>query len=189
MRTIFIWFDSLNILKYWPSYFITIINVFINPIKNCWSQQGKSSCLFWLKTFCTIWLITHDMFSMHLPSYYIPLIHWFSDSIEHCWWQQGKSTCFSEWIQFFMIILITHFLCTHLHNSSLSFIVLSIQLYMVSNSKVIAVVSPHDWMQYFYNFTHCIFLMKSYSYFITLIHRFFNSIKHSWWQKGNRSCF
>ena len=87
-----------------------------------------------------------------------------------------------------MIQLVPYFLCTHLHTSSLSFIVSSIQSNVVGEIKVSAVFC-FDLIQCFYDSTHYIFLMHPYSYFITHIHCFVDSIDNRWEQWGKSICF
>ena len=71
----------------------------------------------------------------------------------------------------------------HILTSSLTFIVLSIQLTIVGNREVRAFVC-FDWIQISNDLTHSIFLMHSHSYFITHIHCFVYLTEHFWDQRG-----
>ena len=114
--------------------------------------------------------LNHSIFLMHLPSYFITIIRHFVDSIKHCRQQQGNSRCFLIECNLFIIWLVPYFWFNHLHTSSLSFIVLSVQYDIFCNRNVRVVLFYS--MQFLYDSTYYTFLMHSHSYFITDVYYF-----------------
>ena len=119
--------------------------------------------------------LTHSIFLMHSPSYVITLIHRFVDPIKHLRQQKVKSSCFSRSNVIFLIQLIPYFWCTHLHNSSISFIVLSIQSNIVGDNKIIPIVFFLNaiclWSKLLNIFDVITFIMNHYSSLICIFNQ------------------
>ena len=130
--------------------------------------------------------LNHYKFLMHSPSKFTTLIICYIDSIKITSNTKVRAVVFPIECNVCIISIISYCQCTQLQTSPLSFIFTSIQLTIVDNSKVRAVVF---WLNVFSpDFNLFIFFLHSLSYYITLINSYIKSIKHHW-QKKFKSTF